>query len=142
MKVSAKRRKGYAHSLTAGRHTLIADEPQAKGGADTGASPSQLLALSLASCTAITLEIYAGRKGWELGKIEVDVEYELGKGELPTRYDVVIKLPEGLSDEQIEGLRVIAGKCPVHRALTGKVEISDQVERVPPDPVERAPYGA
>jgi putative redox protein len=57
MRVSARRRKGYAHSLTAGRHTLIADEPPDKGGTDTGATPGQLLALSLASCTAITIEM-------------------------------------------------------------------------------------
>ena len=82
MKASAKRRKGYAHSLTAGHHTLIADEPRDKGGTDTGASPMQLLALSLAGCTAITIEMYAERKGWDVGDVEVEVDYELGKGEL------------------------------------------------------------
>jgi putative redox protein len=130
MRVSANRRKGYAHSLTAGHHTLIADEPPAQGGTDTGPRPTQLLALSLASCAAITIEMYADRKGWEIGDVEVEIDYELGEGELPTRYDVVIKLPEGLSDEQIERLRVIAGKCPVHRALTGHVEINDEDQRV------------
>jgi putative redox protein len=129
MRVAAKRRKGYAHSLTVAQHTLVADEPREKGGTDTGPSPTQLLALSLASCTAITIEMYAGRKGWEVGQLEVEVDYELGKGELPSYYDLVIKLPEALPDEQVERLRVIAGKCPVHRALTGKVEISDRVER-------------
>ena len=131
MKVGAKRRKGYAHSLTVGHHSLIADEPRDKGGTDAGPSPAQLLALSLASCTAITIEMYANRKGWDVGDLEVEVDYELGKGELPTRYDVVIKLPGDLSDDQVESLRAIARKCPVHRALTGEVEINDQVERVP-----------
>jgi putative redox protein len=130
MRVSANRRKGYAHSLTAGHHTLIADEPPEHGGTDTGPRPTQLLALSLASCTAITIEMYANRKGWDVGDVEVEVDYELGEGELPTRYDLLIKLAEGLSDEQIKRLREIAGRCPVHRALTGQVEISDQVERV------------
>jgi putative redox protein len=130
MRVSANRRNGYAHSLTAGHHTLIADEPPEHSGTDTGPRPTQLLALSLASCTAITIEMYADRKGWEVGEVEVDVDYELGEGELPTRYDVVIKLPEDLSKDQIERLQAIAGKCPVHRALTGDVEIRDQVERV------------
>jgi putative redox protein len=131
MKVSAKRRKGYAHSLTAGPHTLIADEPSKKGGTDTGPAPSQLLALSLASCTAITLEMYSDRKGWDVGDLEVEVDYELAKGELSTRYDVVLKLPESLSEEQVERLRQVAARCPVHRALMGEVEITDQVERVP-----------
>jgi putative redox protein len=130
MRVSAKRRKGYAHSLTAEHHTLIADEPLEQGGTDTGPRPTQLLALSLATCTAITIEMYANRKGWEVGDVEVAVDYELGKGEPPTRYDLLIKLPEGLSDEQIERLREIAGRCPVHRALASGAEIFDEVERV------------
>jgi putative redox protein len=133
MKVGAKRRKGYAHSLTVGHHSLIADEPRDKGGTDAGPSPAQLLALSLASCTAITIEMYANRKGWDVGDLEVEVDYEFGEGEVPTRYDVVLKLPEDLSGEQVERLRVIAGKCPVHRALIGNVEITDQVERVSAD---------
>jgi putative redox protein len=131
VKATAKRRKGYAHSLTIGHHTLIADEPKHKGGSDTGPSPSQLLALSLASCTAITIEMYADRKDWDVGDLEVEVDYRSGEGELATRYDVVLKLSRELSDEQVERLRVIAGKCPVHRALTGDVEINDHVERVP-----------
>jgi putative redox protein len=131
MKVSAQRRKGYAHSLTAGHHTLIADEPERQGGTDTGPAPSQLLALSLASCTAITLEMYADRKQWNLGDVEVEVHYEPGEGKVPKRYDVVLKLPEDLSDEQVERLRGIAARCPVHRALTSQVEVGDRVERVP-----------
>jgi putative redox protein len=90
-----------------------------------------LLALSLASCTAITLEMYADRKSWDLGDVEVEVNYEPGEGKVPKRYDVVLKLPEGLLDEQVERLREIAARCPVHRALTGQVEIQDRVEKVP-----------
>ena len=129
MKVVAKRRKGYAHSLTAEHHTLIGDEPPDKGGTDTGPTPGQLLALSLASCTAITIEMYAERKQWDVGDLEVEVDYDLGETDVPARYEVVLRLPPGLSDEQAERLRVIAGKCPVHRALTGDVEIDDRVER-------------
>jgi putative redox protein len=131
MKVTARRRKGLAHSLTAGHHTLIADEPADHGGTDTGPSPTQLLALSLASCTAITIELYAARKDWDVGDLEVEVDYELGQGELATRYDLVIRVPEELTDEQVDRLREIAGKCPVHCALVGDVEINDAVQRVP-----------
>jgi putative redox protein len=130
MKVSARRRKGYAHSLTAGHHTLIGDEPQDKGGSDTGPEPSQLLALSLASCTAITLEMYAERKGWNVGDVEVEVDYEIASREGRARFDVTIRLPEGLPDDQVASLLAIAAKCPVHRTLKGEVEISDRVETV------------
>jgi putative redox protein len=130
MRVSAKRRKGFAHSLTAGRHTLVADEPHDEGGTDTGPRPSQLLALSLAGCTAITIEMYADRKGWDVGEIEVEVNYELTPREDRARYDVVIKFPDSLSDEQVERLLVVAHKCPVHRTLRGEVEINDRAERM------------
>ena len=128
--VKASRRKGYAHSLTARHHTLIADEPEDAGGSDAGPSPTELLALSLASCTAITVEMYADRKNWDVGALEVEVEYESERS-VPVRYDVLITIPVELSDEQVERLRVIAGKCPVHRALTGEVPINDRIELSP-----------
>lgn len=129
MRVSARRRKGYAHSLTAGNHTLIADEPPDAGGTDTGPRPTQLLALSLASCCAVTVEMYADRKEWDLGELEVDVDYELDP-KRTSRFEVVLKVSGELSDEQVERLTMIAGKCPVHRVLLGEVEIEDRVERV------------
>lgn len=130
MTVSARRRKGYSHSLTARHHTLLADEPEDLGGADTGPTPQELLALSLASCTAITVEMYAGRKGWDVGLLEVEAGYERDSKGGCSRFDVVLKLPAELSDEQVEQLRAIAARCPVHRALVGEVEISDRVERI------------
>jgi putative redox protein len=128
VKVSARRTEGYAHALAVRDHTLTADEPRSAGGTDTGANPQELLALSLASCTAITVEMYAGRKEWELGAVEVEVDYA---SEAPgrARFEVLIKIPEPLSGDQRERLRVIAGKCPVHRILTGEVEISDRIEQ-------------
>jgi putative redox protein len=130
VKVSARRRKGYAHSLTVRHHTLVADEPEDKGGADTGPAPQELLALSLASCTAITVEMYADRKGWEVGALAVEVDYEPDPKGQCSRFDVVLKLPAGLSDEQGDRLQVIAAKCPVHRTLVGEVAINDRVERI------------
>jgi putative redox protein len=128
VKVSARRRKGYAHSVTFGHHALILDEPEDVGGADTGPRPTAVLAMSLAACTAITLEMYADRKEWDVGELEVVVDYEIEpKG--TSRFDVAVKVPNGLSDEQIERLEAIACKCPVHRVLTGDVEITDRVER-------------
>jgi putative redox protein len=128
VRISARRRRGYAHSVTAGHHTLIVDEPAEDGGTDTGPMPGQLLAASLASCTAITIEMYAERKEWDVGAVAVDVDYELNR-DGTSRFELTIKLPAELSQEQAEQLRAIAGKCPVHRALKGTVEIEDRVER-------------
>jgi len=125
----ARRRKGYEHELEIRQHRLIVDEPQESGGADAGPTPSELLAGALASCTAITIEMYANRKEWELGQVEVSVEYTRAAKDEPPVFDLRIRIPEGLSDEQRERILVIAGKCPVHRTLAADdVQIQDSLE--------------
>ena len=128
----ARRRQGYTHDVEVDGHKLVADEPTAAGGADLGPSPTRLLGAALASCTAITLEMYADRKGWDVGELEVAVEMEYGKASLPTSFEVTLKLPKELSEEQRQRLQVIAGKCPVHRVLSheAEVEVTDRVEAV------------
>ena len=70
-------RQGFTHEVEIeGGHTLVIDEPLESGGADQGPSPTRVLAASLAACTAITLEMYADRKEWEVGDVEVEVEME------------------------------------------------------------------
>jgi putative redox protein len=110
------------------KHTLAADEPQELGGGDEGPSPQELLAASLASCTAITMEMYAQRKGWEVGNIEVDVNYEPAQRGSPTRFDMVVRMPKELPEELRERLMQIAAKCPVHRTLEGEVMFDERVE--------------
>ena len=132
-KITARRRKGYAHSLTYKQHTLIADEPAGEGGADSGPPPTALLAMSLASCTAITIEMYAERKGWDVGNVEVEVTYEV-EDHIINRFDVAITVPAELSEDQIERLQAIACRCPVHRTLTGDIEITDRIVSKPPSP--------
>ncbi len=89
-----------------------------RGAAPTGArSPTELLAASLASCTAITIEMYANRKEWGLGTVEVAVDYTEATTDDPPTFDVRITLGAQLSDENRDRLLTIAGKCPVHRAL-------------------------
>jgi putative redox protein len=127
LKARASRAEGYAHEVSVRGHTLTADEPESAGGTDTGANPQELLAASLASCTAITVEMYADRKGWDLGAVSVEVDYT---SEAPgrARFDVLIEIPKPLSEEQLERLGVIAGKCPVHRVLLGENEVNDRIE--------------
>jgi putative redox protein len=130
LKVKAVRSGGLRHELTARQHTIAADEPAEHGGADSAPSPTELLALSLASCTAITIEMYAERKGWDLGAVEVEVDYELLPREGRARFDQTVRLPRTLTDEQVERIISVAGKCPVHRTLLGDIEIAERVERV------------
>lgn len=132
MKVVARRRDGYAHDVEIeGSHTVHIDEPTAAGGTDTGPSPTRLLAASLAGCVAVTVEMYAKRKGWDIGSVEVDVDVEY-EGFAPSSFAVTLHLPAELSDEQRERLLVIAAKCPVHKVIAGEtpVLISDRVEQL------------
>lgn len=124
MRVVARRREGFAHEVEIeGGHSLVSDEPESAGGTDTGPSPTRLLAASLAACTAITVEMYADRKGWDVGALVVDVETSY-EGPAPTRFDVTLDFPSELESEQIEKLLVIAGKCPVHKALAAETTIN------------------
>jgi putative redox protein len=128
----ARRRSGYTHDVDVDGHELVIDEPESAGGADQGPSPTRLLAASLAACTAITLEMYADRKGWDLGELEVEAEMEYGESSAPKSFTVILRLPRVLSEDQVERLKVIAGKCPVHRTLASEteVQIEDRVELI------------
>jgi putative redox protein len=130
MRVVAQRRSGYAHDVEIeGGHVLRLDEPIAAGGSDTGPSPTRLLAASLAGCTAITIEMYAERKEWDVGQVEVDVDVEYRDG-APLSFAVTLRLPSELSDEQRKRLLIVAGKCPVHKLISGETEvtIADKIE--------------
>ncbi len=124
MRVLARRLDGFAHEVDLdGGHELLVDEPPEKGGTDTGPRPTQLLAASLAGCTAITIEMYADRKGWDVGKLDVLVEMEY-EGTVPSSFDVSITLPAELDAEQRRKLLVIAAKCPVHKVLAGAATVT------------------
>jgi putative redox protein len=130
MKATATRTGTYKHVVQVRQHRLQADEPQDEGGDDTAPSPQELLAASLASCTAITMEMYAQRKGWDIGGVEVEAEYTPAERGCPTKFSLTLRLPSDLTDEQVERLRVIAAKCPVHRTLDGEVMFDERVQRV------------
>ena len=129
-RATATRQSGFRHTVAVRQHELTADEPVDLGGTDEGPSPLELLAGSLASCVAITTEMYATRKGWDVGGVEVEVDFTPAERGTPTRFELVLRLPESLTDEQVERLTVIAAKCPVHRTLEGEVMFDERVERV------------
>jgi putative redox protein len=129
MKATARRDGDtFKHELDIREHHLVADEPEESGGSDTGPSPQELLAASLASCTAITMEMYAKRKGWQIGDIAVDVNYEPAQRGSPTKFQMNVQLPKELPEEQRERLMQIAAKCPVHRTLEGEVMFEENFE--------------
>jgi putative redox protein len=131
VRATARRGEGYTHEVEIeGGHSLVIDEPHATGGADAGPSPTRVVAAALAACTAITCEMYAQRKGWELGAVEVEVDLEYGQSSSIDSFTVTLRVPEPLDEAQQARLLEIAGKCPVHRALAGEtpVSITDRIE--------------
>ena len=128
MQAVARRTRGYQHEISIRGHTLIADEPPSHGGEDSGPDPQELLAASLASCVAITIEMYATRKEWNVDGLEVACDYTPAERGSPARFELVIRLPSHLSEEQRQRLEVIAAKCPVRRTLDGEVIFEERVE--------------
>jgi putative redox protein len=122
----------FEHEIRVRGHRLVADEPEEAGGKDVGPSPQEMLAGALASCTAITMQMYAERKGWDLTGVEVDCDYQPAERGRPSGFELILRLPESLSDEQVDRLKVIAAKCPIHRTLEGEVAFEERVQRVAP----------
>jgi putative redox protein len=131
MKAIARREgDSLKHEIEIGEHSLVADEPEDVGGDDAGPSPQELLAASLASCTAVTIEMYARRKNWDIGEVVVDVNYEPAQRGSPTKFQMNVKLPADLDPEQQQRIMQIAARCPVHRTLEGEVMFEEKLELV------------
>lgn len=118
---------GYTTQIKAGNHTLVADEPISVGGNDFGPSPYDFVSAGLGACTAMTLRMYANRKGWNLQSVNVHLEHKKehfedcntcnDKLQKIDVFNRVIEIEGDLTDEQRTRLLEIADKCPVHRTL-------------------------
>lgn len=106
----------YKHLITTGKHELIADEPEHAGGKDAGPAPYDYLLSGLAACTAITLRMYAEKKGWDIGSIRIELDLQKDR-EGNTHIERVIHSTATLDDAQWERLLDVAGKTPVTKTL-------------------------
>ncbi len=114
----------YLTEITAGKNSILSDEPTWNGGEEKGMNPFEILASALVACTCATLRMYADRKGWEVDSIhaEVILDREAKPGE--TLFNRTIQVIGNLTQEQEERLLFIANKCPVHQILTHTIEVS------------------
>jgi putative redox protein len=113
----------YRVDLRSGSHELVADEPAAADGGDLGPTPFGFLLSGLAACTAMTLRMYAERKGWELTSISVDVRYDITDDE-PGAIERTITVPADLPAERRDRLADIAERTPVTLAVRGGTPIT------------------
>jgi putative redox protein len=118
---------GFVSAIKNGPHRLQADEPKVLGGADSGATPYQLLLSGLGACTAATLRMYADRKGWKLGTIHVDLELHKENEQETGMIHRIVSFSEPLTDEQKTKLLAIAEKTPVTRTIKAGAPIATEL---------------
>ncbi len=112
-----------------GRHRLVTDEPTQVGGEGSGPAPHELFPAALAACISTTLVMYARTKDWELGDVEVSVDYD--HRSTPRRFAVTIALGGDLSEDQLERLERAARSCPVRRSIEAGIEFEETIELRP-----------
>lgn len=127
----------YRTEISAGRHSLVADEPTSVGGRDSGPTPYDYLLSALGSCTGMTLRMYADRKEWPLDNVTVHLSHEKVHADDCEHCDTVdgkidrierdIELQGDLDPDQRERLLEIANKCPVHRTLHSEIDIQSSL---------------
>ncbi|WP_351235422.1 OsmC family protein [Streptomyces sp. NPDC002133] len=115
--VSVREGRRLARSIAVGPHILTADEPDPIS-TDTGPTPGELLLAALGSCTSMAVRAYADRHGWQLHHVDVDLDFDQ-RGQIIKN----IRLAGDLEPDQTERLLAVAGRCPVHRLLTGDVSV-------------------
>lgn len=120
-------KENYRTVVMSDSHHFVADEPLAAGGKDLGPNPGELLNSALASCSAITMKMYADRKGWPLEEVKVEVDFENFRKEGKATFIKSVELKGNLDEEQRAKLLEIGGKCPIHRILTGNIEIKESL---------------
>jgi putative redox protein len=125
--------EGYTTEIMVRHHGLVADEPERVGGNDFGPSPYELVSSGLGACTAMTLQMYARRKKWDLREVKVHLEHykdyteDMMTGEEPQgkidHFERILELEGDLDEDQRQRLLEIANRCPVHRTLTEDVKV-------------------
>ncbi|MFP2996445.1 bifunctional alpha/beta hydrolase/OsmC family protein [Spongiivirga sp. MCCC 1A20706] len=128
---------GFTTNLKVGDHFITADEPKSVGGNNFGPNPYELVSAGLSACTAMTIQMYVKRKGWDLQNVEVHTSYskqhasdcencEDPKAKIDV-FDREIKLTGNLDEKQINRILQIADKCPVHKTLHNAVQVKTKL---------------
>ncbi len=120
----------YLTNISTGDKHILADEPASLGGGDKGFTPYDLLASSLASCSVITLRMYSKQKQWEVGHISAEVILQTDPQSNKVTFLRQIHFENAtLEDKQYDRLLNVAQKCPVHKLLSGQIEIITSISK-------------
>ncbi len=121
---------GFTTQMKVGNHHMTADEPISYGGNDYGPSPYELVSAGLSACTAMTIQMYVKRKGWDLQNVQVHTNHTKvhtdDSDDTSTKIDTFnreIRITGSLDDKQIARILQIADKCPVHKTLHDEVQV-------------------
>ena len=122
--------KNYLAEAKTRNHFLTIDEPVALGGDDNGPTPVEYLLTAIGGCVSITLRMYAERKGWDVGKITVNVSQKEEQTSEGIKKSLVeeISFSKEITEDQRKRLLVIAGKCPVAKMVKGETEIMSSIQ--------------
>jgi putative redox protein len=120
----------YRQDINTGKYKINADAPKAVGGEETAPDPHELLLAALGACSSITMQMYAKRKGYPLDAVNIELS-ESKQEDAPGQTTVVIsksiKVSGDLTDEQVNDLKAIADKCPVHKLISGNKQINTTI---------------
>ena len=122
----------YRQEINTGKYTINADAPKAFGGEETAPDPHELLLAALGACSSITMQMYAKRKGYPLKTVNIELsESKQDDAQNPGQTTVLIskeiKVSGDLTPEQVNDLKVIADKCPVHKLISGNKQINTTI---------------
>lgn len=120
-------KENYRTVVVSDSHNFVIDEPMTAGGKDLGPNPGELLSAALATCSTATVKMYADRKGWDVDEVQIEVDFKRNLKLDTTTFTKNIKITGDLTDEQIEKLHEISGRCPIHKILTGKIEVKSEL---------------
>jgi len=133
VQVKARADQQYKQEIKAGAHQFASDAPKSVGGTETAPEPHELLLGALGACTSITLQMYAQRKGWDLKDVIVDLSEEQvedpeNPGRKISKITREIKVSGNLKQDEIDALKTIADKCPIHKLLSGPKQIATNIQ--------------
>lgn len=146
IKTTLSNNKEFKTDVNIAKHHIVLDEPVASGGNDEGPTPTQMAIASLGACVVMTIKIYLDHKNWEFESINCDLDLNIERiddiNSLPEeeqkyvirgqlrRIKNIITVKANFDDDQVKRVKIIAGKCPVHKFMEGSTLIQDEIRLV------------